>query len=88
VKDTALILRSLPTDFVVLGPRTGIIPHITVGKGAKLASRSTVYENVPAGETWGGFPAKPRLQWMRKVVALRNLAAQGRKKSSGRPTKT
>ena len=75
-------------DFVVLGPRTGIIPHITVGKGAKLASRSTVYENVPAGETWGGFPAKPRLQWMREVVALRNLAARGRKKSRGRPTKT
>jgi UDP-3-O-[3-hydroxymyristoyl] glucosamine N-acyltransferase len=36
-------------DFVVLGPRTGIIPHITVGKGAITASRSTIYENVPAG---------------------------------------
>ncbi len=75
-------------DFVGLGPRTGIIPHITVGQGAKLASRSTVYENVPAGETWGGFPAKPKLQWMREVIALRKLAAQGRKKSKGRPTRT
>jgi UDP-3-O-[3-hydroxymyristoyl] glucosamine N-acyltransferase len=28
-------------DFVALGPRTGIIPHVTVGKGAMLASRST-----------------------------------------------
>ena len=25
-------------DFVILGPRTGIIPHITVGKGATLAT--------------------------------------------------
>jgi UDP-3-O-[3-hydroxymyristoyl] glucosamine N-acyltransferase len=63
-------------DFVVLGPRTGIIPHITVGKGAMLASRSTVYDDVPAGAVWGGFPAKPKQQWMREVVALRKLAGR------------
>jgi UDP-3-O-[3-hydroxymyristoyl] glucosamine N-acyltransferase len=64
-------------DFAVLGPRTGIIPHITVGKGAMLLSRSTVYDNVPAGAVWGGFPAQPKRQWMREVLALRNLAAGG-----------
>jgi len=64
-------------DFVILGPRTGIIPHVTVGKGAMLLSRSTVYENVPAGAVWGGFPAQPRRQWMREVLALRNLARGG-----------
>jgi UDP-3-O-[3-hydroxymyristoyl] glucosamine N-acyltransferase len=61
-------------DFVVLGPRTGIIPHMTVGKGAITAARSTVYENVPAGEFWGGFPARPKRQWLREVVALQRLA--------------
>jgi UDP-3-O-[3-hydroxymyristoyl] glucosamine N-acyltransferase len=61
-------------DFVVLGPRTGIIPHITVGKGAMLLSRSTVYDNVPPGAVWGGFPAQPRRQWLREILALRNLA--------------
>lgn len=75
-------------DFVVLGPRTGIIPHITVGKGAITASRSTIYENVPAGEFWGGFPAKPRKQWLREVVALEQLAARPRKKSDDRPPET
>ena len=64
-------------DFAVLGPRTGIIPHITVGKGAMLLSRSTVYDDVPAGAVWGGFPAQPRRQWMREVLALRNLAGGG-----------
>jgi UDP-3-O-[3-hydroxymyristoyl] glucosamine N-acyltransferase len=63
-------------DFVVLGPRTGIIPHITVGKGAMLLSRSTVYDNVPAGAVWGGFPAQPRRQWLREILALRNLAGK------------
>jgi UDP-3-O-[3-hydroxymyristoyl] glucosamine N-acyltransferase len=64
-------------DFVVLGPRTGIIPHVTVGKGAMLASRSTVYEDVPAGGVWGGFPAKPKRQCLREVVALEKARSRG-----------
>jgi UDP-3-O-[3-hydroxymyristoyl] glucosamine N-acyltransferase len=76
-------------DFVVLGPRTGIIPHITVGEGAMLAARASVYEDVPAGAVWGnGFPARPKLQWMREVVTLQNLSGQGRKKPGRRPAKT
>jgi UDP-3-O-[3-hydroxymyristoyl] glucosamine N-acyltransferase len=72
-------------DFVILGPRTGIIPHITVGKGAITAGRSTIYADIPAGESWGGFPAKPRRQWLREVVALERLAAKDKSKggSSG-----
>ena len=62
-------------DFAVLGARTGIIPHVTVGKGAQLAARSTVYGNVPAGAQWGGFPAKPKRQWMREVLVLERIAA-------------
>jgi UDP-3-O-[3-hydroxymyristoyl] glucosamine N-acyltransferase len=73
-------------DFVVLGPRTGIIPHITVGKGATTAGRSTVYANIPAGEFWGGFPAKPKRQWLREVAALERLVAS--KKSKGGSSET
>jgi UDP-3-O-[3-hydroxymyristoyl] glucosamine N-acyltransferase len=69
-------------DFAVLGPRTGIIPHVTVGKGAMLASRSTVYEDVPDGAVWGGFPARPKRQWMREVLSLRKLAARGASRGS------
>ncbi|MEP7031600.1 MAG: UDP-3-O-(3-hydroxymyristoyl)glucosamine N-acyltransferase [Pseudolabrys sp.] len=63
-------------DFVVLGARTGIKEHIRVGKGAMLASRSTVYEDVPAGAVWGGFPAKAKAQWMREIITLKRLAAR------------
>jgi UDP-3-O-[3-hydroxymyristoyl] glucosamine N-acyltransferase len=75
-------------DNVVLGPRTGIIPHITVGKGAITASRSTIYDNVPAGAVWGGFPAKPKMQWMREVVALQRLAGRGATKPRGNPSES
>jgi UDP-3-O-[3-hydroxymyristoyl] glucosamine N-acyltransferase len=63
-------------DSAILGPRTGIIPHINVGSRAITAGRSTIYADIPAGESWGGFPAKPRRQWLREVVALERLAAR------------
>jgi UDP-3-O-[3-hydroxymyristoyl] glucosamine N-acyltransferase len=70
-------------DNVILGGRTGIIPHVTVGKGAMLASRSSVYEDVPAGAVWGGFPARPKQQWIREVLTLQRLAAREGKKAEG-----
>jgi UDP-3-O-[3-hydroxymyristoyl] glucosamine N-acyltransferase len=33
--------------------------------------------DVPPGETWGGYPAKPSKQWMREVATLARLAAPG-----------
>jgi UDP-3-O-[3-hydroxymyristoyl] glucosamine N-acyltransferase len=74
-------------DFVVLGARTGIIPHVTIGKGAMLAARSSVYEDVPPGAVWGGSPAKPQRQWLREVVALKRLAARSVEKDKARRAK-
>jgi UDP-3-O-[3-hydroxymyristoyl] glucosamine N-acyltransferase len=60
-------------DFAVLGGSVGLAPHITIGKGGRVAARSGVMSNVPAGETWGGYPAKPRMQWMRSEATLSRL---------------
>jgi UDP-3-O-[3-hydroxymyristoyl] glucosamine N-acyltransferase len=69
-------------DFAILGARVGIIPHITVGRGAQLVSRATVYDDIPAGARWGGFPAKPIRQWTREQLTLERLAARPGKVAS------
>jgi UDP-3-O-[3-hydroxymyristoyl] glucosamine N-acyltransferase len=51
-----------------LGGRVGIADHITIGAGARLAAGSGIMEDVPPGETWGGYPAKPIRQWMREAI--------------------
>lgn len=71
-------------DFAVLGGSVGLAPHVTIGRGARVAGRSGVMHNVPAGETWGGYPAKTRMQWMRQETTLARLASPGDK---GKATK-
>jgi len=66
-------------DYAVLGGSVGLAPHVTIGKGARVAARSGVMHNVPAGETWGGYPAKTRMQWMRQETTLARLASPGDK---------
>src|ERR1700747_934652 len=64
-------------DFAVLGGSVGLAPHVTIGRGAKVAARSGIMHDVPPGETWGGYPAKPSKQWMGAVATLGRLAAPG-----------
>jgi len=52
-------------DFVVIGGKSGINGHITVGEGAQIAAVSSVYRDVPAGAKWAGSPARPLREWLR-----------------------
>lgn len=64
-------------DNVQFGGRVGMKDHITVGTGARIAAGAGVLTDVPAGETWGGYPAKPIRAWMRELAWL-GRAAQKR----------
>jgi UDP-3-O-[3-hydroxymyristoyl] glucosamine N-acyltransferase len=73
-------------DFVALGGRVGITPHVTVGDGAQVAAGSGLMHDVPPGERWGGYPARPTAEWMRTIAALRRMSRRaGARGSSERP---
>lgn len=61
-------------DNVQFGGRVGLKDHVTVGTGARIAAGAGVLESVPAGETWGGYPAKPLRSWIRELAWLARAA--------------
>lgn len=61
-------------DWVRIGAGTGIADHRNVGSGAQLAARTALINDVPAGETWGGMPAREIKTEMRHLLALQKLS--------------
>ncbi|MBA3447455.1 MAG: UDP-3-O-(3-hydroxymyristoyl)glucosamine N-acyltransferase [Pseudaminobacter sp.] len=61
-------------DNVMMGGGVGLADHLTIGSGAQLAARSGFMHDVPAGEVWGGYPAKPMVEALREFATLRKLA--------------
>lgn len=68
-------------DGVRMGGRVGIADHVTVGKGAQLAASAGVFRDIPAGETWGGTPAKPLRQFLRETAWVQKQALAKKKTS-------
>jgi UDP-3-O-[3-hydroxymyristoyl] glucosamine N-acyltransferase len=66
-------------DHAMLGGSVGLAPHVTIGKGARVAARSGVMNDIPPQQTWSGYPARPKMQWMRLQAVLARLAAPGDK---------
>ncbi len=63
-------------DFVVMGGQSGTVGHIKIGTGAQIAGASHPKEDVPAGASVGGTPARPLKQWARELAALARLASR------------
>ncbi len=52
---------------VIIGGAVAVSDHVSIGEGARIAGRSGVTKDVPAGETWAGFPARPYRQFARAL---------------------
>jgi UDP-3-O-[3-hydroxymyristoyl] glucosamine N-acyltransferase len=62
-------------DGVVVGGQAGFQGHHTIGKGARIGGQSGVFADVPAGETWSGYPARPHRESLRAQAALFKLSS-------------
>jgi UDP-3-O-[3-hydroxymyristoyl] glucosamine N-acyltransferase len=65
-------------DGVVVGGQAGFQGHHTIGKGARIGGQSGVFADVPPGETWSGYPARPHREALRAQAALFRLATMMR----------
>lgn len=63
-------------DDVWLGGQAGVSDHVRIGSGARIAAKSGVISDVPAKAQVAGFPAVPRLRWLRRMTWL--MRAKGR----------
>ena len=61
-------------DGVQLGGQVGISGHVTIGARASVAAQAGVIGDVPPGETWSGYPARPHREQLRAQGALARLA--------------
>lgn len=53
-------------DGAMFGGRAGVVDHRKVGPGAKVGAAAAVMSDVPAGETWSGYPARPLSRTLRE----------------------
>ncbi len=61
-------------DGAQFGGQAGVADHLNIGAGARVAARAGVMKDIPAGETWGGMPARPIRQWLKESAWLARAA--------------
>jgi UDP-3-O-[3-hydroxymyristoyl] glucosamine N-acyltransferase len=66
-------------DGAIIAGQAGIGGHLTIGAGARVAAQAGVFGDVPAGETWSGYPARPHRDALRASAALFKLAGMMRR---------
>jgi UDP-3-O-[3-hydroxymyristoyl] glucosamine N-acyltransferase len=67
---------------VLIGGGSGVNGHIKIGDGVQIAAMSGVVGDVPAGEKFGGIPARPLAEFLRdcaEVLARSESRAKARK---------
>ena len=71
-------------DGVMFGGQAGVGDHLAIGEGARVAAGAGVLQNIPAGETWSGYPAKPIRQFLRETIWVAKQASGKASAGKGR----
>ena len=67
-------------NHVMIAGQGGISGHLKIGSGSKFAVKSGVINDIPAGGTYGGFPAVPIRDWHRQTVKIKKISGKNRGK--------
>ncbi|MEK0431371.1 MAG: hypothetical protein RL139_1175 [Gemmatimonadota bacterium] len=73
-------------DGVTMAGQAAVGGHLTVGARAIITAKSGVIKDVPPGETWSGFPARPHREEMRRIAATVKLPEHLRRAAGGDDT--
>jgi UDP-3-O-[3-hydroxymyristoyl] glucosamine N-acyltransferase len=60
-------------DYVRLAGQVGIKDHVHLDTGCTIGAKGGVHCDIPAGETWIGYPATPEQFQKRQLFALKKL---------------
>lgn len=71
---TGLSGSTVVGDGVAFGGKAGVADHLKIGSGASIGAAASVFKDVPDGETWTGFPARPLKRWLRETAWLSRMA--------------
>jgi UDP-3-O-[3-hydroxymyristoyl] glucosamine N-acyltransferase len=57
----------------IVAGQAGIAGHATIGAGARIGAQAGVFGDVPPGEDWAGYPARPRRESLRSLAEVQRL---------------
>ncbi len=55
---------------VILAGHVGVTDHLVIGDRVRIAAKSAVFGDIPAGSSFSGHPARPHRQFLRAQAAL------------------
>jgi UDP-3-O-[3-hydroxymyristoyl] glucosamine N-acyltransferase len=58
----------------ILAGHVGVTDHLAIGDRARIAAKSAIFGDVPAGASFSGHPARPHRQFLRAQAAMYRLA--------------
>ena len=58
----------------ILAGHVGVTDHLVIGDRARIAAKSAIFGNIPAGSSFSGHPARPNRQFLRAQAAMYRLA--------------
>lgn len=61
-------------DFAVIGGGVGVAPHVTIGRGTRVAAMAGVMNDLEDGKSYAGTPARPARTFFREVATLAKMA--------------